>query len=153
MQNIKKTQTITLAYLGAILSLIGVLIFNILPTSDFANSIDRSGKDAVYLLTASPILVFIGAVVFMLAFLKDYKIWNSFLSGAMVKGATIFFAVALIYNFAVTLSFFISQFSLGFVASFDGFVYEGLAIVTIVIAILQVVFATLASAAILRNSK
>lgn len=153
MQNIKKTQTITLAYLGAILSLIGVLIFNILPTSDFANSIDRSGKDAVYLLTASPILVFIGAVVFMLAFLKDYKIWNSFLSGAMVKGATIFFAVALIYNFAVTLSFFISQFSLGFVASFDGLVYEGLAIVTIVIAILQFVFATLASAAILRNSK
>lgn len=153
MQNIKKTQTITLAYLGAILSLIGVLTFNILPTSDFANSIDRSGKDAVYLLTASPILVFIGAVVFMLAFLKDYKIWNSFLSGAMVKGATIFFAVALIYNFAVTLSFFISQFSLGCVASFDGLVYEGLAIVTIVIAILQVVFATLASAAILRNSK
>lgn len=153
MKNIKKTQTITFAYLGATLSLIGVLVFMILPSSDFANDVTRPATDAVWALLASPVALLIGSVVFMAAFLKDFKIWNDFLSGGIVKGATVIFSCTSIYNVAVTLSYFISQYKLGFVAPFDGLAYESLAIICIVIVILQFAFATLATAAIIRNSK
>lgn len=153
MKNIKKTQTITLAYIGAILSLVGVLIFMILPSSAFANDISHPAKDAVWTLLASPIAVLCGSVVFMVAFLKDFGNWSDFLSGGMVKGATVIFACTSIFNVAVTTSYFVSQYKLGFVAPFDGLIYESLSIICVVIAILQVIFATLAAAGIIRNQK
>lgn len=153
MKNINKAKTITLAYLGAILSFVGILIFMLLPNSDFTNSVNHSGMDAVKVLTLSPVCVLLGGAIFMFAFLKDYKIWNNFLSDTITKGATIFFIVAVIFNLAVTISFYASQLSLGFVSPFDGLIYESLSIISIVITILQLIFSTLATAAIIRNSK
>lgn len=153
MKNIKKTQTITLAFLGAVLSLIGVLIFAILPSSGFANDVARPAMDAVWVLLASPITTLIGSVIFMIAFLQSFKGWNDFLSGGIVYGATAIFTCTSIFNIAVTACYFVSQYKFGFVAPFDGLVYESLAIICFVIVILQFAFSALATWAIIRNSK
>ncbi len=153
MLKVNKTKTAVLAFLGALVALAGLLIFNLLPVSDLANSVEHSAKDAVLVLAASPACFLIGGIIYLAAFTKDYKAWKNFLSAPMVLSATVIFAATFIFNCAVSLSFFLSQNALGFVAPFNGLIYEPLSIIMTVIVILDFIFAVLGTAAVFRNSK
>ena len=154
MFKVNKAKTIVLAFAGSLLSLAALLIFNLLPSSQLANGVEHAATDAIWVLAASPVLFLLGGMVFMSAYLKDFKAWKDFLSGAMVKGATGLFAIACIYNVVVSLMYFLSQYKLGFVAPFDGTVYgDVLVIIMTVVTIAQFIFSILGTAAVLRNSK
>ncbi len=153
MLKVNKTKTAVLAFLGAIFALAGLLIFKLLPVSDLANSVEHSAKDAIYVLAAAPVCFLLGGIIYLAAFTKDYKAWKNFLSAPMVLSATVIFAAGYIFNIAMSLSFFLSQNDIGFVAPFNGLIYEPLSIIMTVIVILDFIFAILGTAAVLRNSK
>ncbi len=148
-----KNKTVIFAVSGSVLSLIGVLIFNLLPDSELANGIQYSGQYALWALAFSPVLLFIGGAGFVASLFLDMKNWKRTLPDTAIYMAVVAFAFAVIFNFAVSLSYFITQLSLGFVAPFDGLIYEKAAIVMIIFVIWQFIFSALTVAESLRDSK
>ncbi len=153
MLKFNKIKAVIFAVSGSVLSLVGVLIFNLLPVSELANGIQYSGQDALWVLALSPILLFVGGAGFVASLFMDMKNWKKTLSDVAIYIAIASFAAAVIFNFAVSLSYFIMQFSLGFVAPFDGLIYESFAIVMIVFVIWQFLFSALTVAEVIRESK
>lgn len=151
MIRLNRTKTVTLAFAGAVLSLAALLIYIILPGSELANGIQYSGKQALGVLALTPIFSFVGALNFMYAFLKDHKVWTDILSKPIVISSTVILSVLMIFNFAVYLSCFLTQFKLGFVAPYDGTVYETLEILLIVVTTLQFIFSAFSIAATIKN--
>ncbi len=148
MSNLNRTKTITLAFAGALMSLAALIIFVVLPDSELANGIQYSGKDALWVLTLTPVFSLAGAVNFMYAYLKDYKIWSGVLSKNILIGATAVIGSSMIFNFAVYLSYLISQFRLGFVAPYTGTVYENLVVLLTVFTVHQLIFSALSIPAV-----
>ena len=148
-----KSKNVIFALFGSILSLAGVLIFNLLPFSELANGIEYSATDALWVLALSPILLFIGGLIFIFALFKDIKNWKNTLCDVAIYVALSAFVAAVIFNFAVSLSYFISQYSLGFVAPFTGLIYENFAVVMFVFVIWQFIFTALTIAETARESK
>lgn len=148
-----KNKNVIFALLGSVLSLAGVLIYNLLPFSEIANGIQYSATDALWVLALSPALLFLGGVSFIFAFFKDKKNWEGTLPDAAIYSFTAIFTAAVIINFAVSLSYFISQYDLGFVAPFTGLVYETFAVVMIIFAIWQFLFTALTVAECAREIK
>ena len=152
MLKINRKSTILLSVVGALLSLAALLIFMLLPTSDFANSIDRPAKDALMVLIASPVLALLGTVCLTFSFAKDFKAWAEFiLLKPIAVTVTAFTAVLGLYNTGVFTAYLSDLFSLGFVAPYSGTVYEYLAFVAVVFVVLEFVFSTLISIAAIRN--
>lgn len=147
-----KNKIVALSFIGTIVSLAGALIYNLLPVSELANGIQYSAKDALWVLALSPVLFLVGGVCFITAVLKDRNNWEGTLPAAGVYGFTAMFALSVIFNFAAGLSYFISQYDLGFVAPYDGLIYESFSIVMIIFIVWQIVFSVLAAAEAVRKS-
>ena len=152
MLKINRKSTVLLSFTGTLLSLAALLIFMILPTSDFANSIDRPAKDALMVLLASPVLALLGTFSLTFAFVKDFKAWADFIClKPIAVTVSAFLAVLGIYNIGMYSAYLSDLFSLGFVAPYSGTVYEYLAFVAVVFVVLEFVFSTLISIAAIRN--
>ena len=152
MLKINRKSTVLLSFAGAILSLAALLIFMILPTSDFANSIDRPAKDALMVLLASPVLSLLGTFSLTFAFVKDFKAWTDFIClKPLAVTISAFLAIFGLYNTGVYSAYLSDLFSLGFVAPYSGTVYEYLVIVAVITVILKFVFSALISIAAIRN--
>lgn len=152
MLKINRKSTVLLSFAGAILSLAALLIFMILPTSDFANSIDRPAKDALMVLLASPVLSLLGTFSLTFAFVKDFKVWADFiLLKPLAVTISAFLTIFGLYNTGVYSAYLSDLFSLGFVAPYSGTVYEYLVIVAVITVILKFVFSALISIAAIRN--
>ncbi len=138
-----RTKTVTLSLAGALLSVVALLIFIVLPNSELANGIQYSGNDALWVLSLTPVFSLIGAINFLYAFLKDYKLWSGILSNTIVKSAALVLGAMMIFNFAVYTSYLFTQLKLGFVAPYSGTVYENLQVILIVFSVLQILFGAL----------
>ena len=152
MLKLNRKTTIFLTYAGSLLSLAALLIFMYLPSSDFANSIDRPAKDALMVMALSPVLATLGAVSFFFDIIKDVKAWVSFIElKPLVLCLTAFSAVLSIFNIGLFASYTAELFSLGFVAPYSGTVYETLAVAATVLVASKLIFSTLISIAVIRN--
>ena len=153
MLKLNKTQTIASSFIGSVLALVALLIFLLLPTSDLANSIEHSAKDALWVLVFAPVASLIGSALLVFTFYKDKKVWSNLLAEPIVVGLSGLFAALGIFNFATYLSYTITQFSLGFVAPFSGTTYEFLAVAATMIVILHFIFSILVTMAVARSKK
>ena len=153
MLKINGKLSVILAYTGSILSLAALLVFKLLPTSELANGIQYSGTDAIWVLAICPVLAIVGAVCFMASFVKDLKAWKDLLPEELLRSSTIAIAVCLIISVAVYLSYFLKQLKLGFVAPFQGTIYELYSVVVTMMTINQFILSTFAAIAIKRNNK
>lgn len=152
MLNLNRKSTIFLSFTGALLSLAALLIFIFLPTSDFANSIDHSAKEALMVFITSPVFALLGTAGLLYAFLKDFKAWVDFLKfkALIISIAGVFGAFG-VFNFGLFTAYLADMFSLGFIAPYSGTAYELLAVVAVISVILQFIFAGLVSIAEIRN--
>jgi hypothetical protein len=148
-----KKNNILLAAASAVLALTALLIFLILPTSQLANGIEHSAKEALWVLICSPISALISTASFIFIFLKDYNEWSNLLSKTIVNSIRYLSFALGFFNFATYLTYTIDQFSLGFVAPFSDTKYEYLAVAATVIVILNFIFAAVVSIATLRSKK
>lgn len=152
MLKLNRKTTLILSFSGSLFSLAALLIFMLLPTSDFANSIEHSAKDALMLFVLSPICSFIGSASFIFAGAKDYSAWVKFTEDKpLVLGLISIFAAFSAYEIILFTAYVAEQFSLGFVAPFNGTVYENLAVVATVFVALKLVGSVLLSIAAVRN--
>ncbi len=152
MLKLNRKSTILLSFAGSILSLAALLIFMLLPTSDLANSVDHSAKDALMVFILSPVCAVLGSLSFIFALLKDRKAWVDFIEcKPLAVAMTGLFGAFCIYNIALFASYLAQQFSLGFVAPFGGTVYEDLAVIAAVFVALKFLFSVLITIAVKRN--
>ena len=152
MLKLNRKTTVFLTFAGSVFSLIALLIFMFLPTSDFANSIDRPAKDALMVMAVSPVLAFLGAVSFNFAVIKDFKAWVSFIEcKPLVIGLTSLSAVLSLFNIGLFAAYSAELFSLGFVASYSGTIYETLTVIATVLVALKIVFSVIITIAAIRN--
>lgn len=142
-----------LAVISAFAALAALLVFMILPTSQLANGIEHSAKDALWVLVLSPIASLVAAVSFTAIFVKDSDTWSKLSSETIVKAVTGLSAVFGLFNFIVYLRYTIDQFSLGFVAPYAGTSYEILAVAAAVIVALNFIFSAVVIIATKRHSK
>ena len=77
-----------LAVISAFAALAALLIFMILPTSQLANGIEHSAKDALWVLVLSPIASLVAAVSFTAIFIKDSDTWSKLSTETIVKAVT-----------------------------------------------------------------
>ncbi len=132
MLKTNRKATVILSFVGALLSLVALLIFILLPSSEFANSVYRPAKDALYVFAISPVLSLIGSALILGVFIRNFKAWSFTLTKSIACSVGVLYAAIAVFNTAVFLAYTIEQFSLGFVAPFNGTVYENLAIVAAV---------------------
>lgn len=132
MLKTNRKSSVILSVLGSLLSLGALLIFMLLPTSEFANSVYHSAKDALYVFLLSPVLSFIGSAFILGAYIKDFKnLTDTLMKSIAVSGAVLYSAIA-VFNIATFAAYTAEQFSLGFVAPFSGTVYENLAVAAVI---------------------
>ena len=146
-----KRNNIRLAVFSAAAALGALLIFLLLPTSQLANGIEYSGKDALWVLVLSPVLSLAGTVSFISVFVKDGKTWNELLCKPIVSGAIALSGAFGLLNFATYISYTLQQFSLGFVAPYDGTAFEYLAVAATVTVVLNFLCSAFVSIATVRN--
>ena len=144
---------VIMAFSGALLSLAALLIFIFVPTSQLANGIEYAGTDALWVLAVSPIASLLGAVLFVLSFVKNFDEWFSTMSKPLVLSMTILLSMMSLFNFGLYLSYFISQVDLGFVAPYTGLIYDKLLTVAIVVTFHQFFFSAISLIAEIRKSK
>ena len=146
-----KRNNIILVFFSAIAAIVALLIFLMLPTSQLANGIEHSAKDALWVLVASPVFALVSSVCFILVFIKDINTWSNLLSKPIVTAIIGLSSAFGLVNFIIYLSYTVQQFSLGFVAPFGGTVYELLAVAAVVIVALNFIFSAIVTIATLRN--
>ena len=146
-----KRNNIILVFFSAIAAIVALLIFLMLPTSQLANGIEHSAKDALWVLAASPVFALVAAVCFVLVFIKDIDTWSNLLSKPIVTAIIGLSSAFGLVNFIIYLTYTVQQFSLGFVAPFGGTVYELLSVAAIVIVVLNFIFSAIITIATLRN--
>lgn len=151
MLKLNKKSTIILSFAGSLLSLAALLIFMLLPTSDFANSVDHSAKDALMVFILAPVLSLVGSVSFIYAIVKDFRVWSNALAEPLVKGLTALYGAMSLFNIALYFSYLFEQFSLGFVAPYSGTVYEYLAVIAAIFVILKFFFTAIVTIAVSRK--
>ena len=59
------------ASLGLVLAVISVVLYEYVPVSDIANSIEHSAKDGLVFLAFSPVCAFVAAVAYIVGGLTD----------------------------------------------------------------------------------
>ena len=128
------------AALSAVTALAALLIYLLLPTSELANSIEHSAKDALWVLVLAPVLSLISTASFVSVLIKDYAGFSKISAEPIVTSATVMALAFGFLNFATYLSYVIDQFALGFVAPYEGTKYELLAISATIVVILNFIF-------------
>lgn len=146
-----KRNNIILAVFSAVAALGALLIFLLLPTSELANGIEYSGKDALWVLVLSPVFSLLSTVSFIFVFIKDNNAWNNLLCKPIVMSAIALSGSFGLLNFATYLSYTLQQFSLGFVAPYSGTAYEYLAVTATVTVVLNFLCSAFVSIATVRN--
>ena len=153
MIKINKSKTVLLSVLGSAFAVAALLVFMLLPTSQFANGIEHSGEDALLLLVAAPVASILGSLGVITAFIKDCKVWEKNLTGGIVVSITALLTGFALLNFVTYLKYTIQQFSLGFVAPYDNTVYEFLAVAAVASTVIHVFFTAFTVIAVSRNNK
>ena len=139
--------------ISGIIVIISYFIYNYVPESELANSIEQSSMTAVYLMVVAPVLCVIALILLALGFKKDKQ---SFISVYKNTAVYTYFGInALICIVCAILetSFVSSLFSLGFAAPNDGTVYETYGTVVLVCGILQLISSVLFSVKLKANVK
>lgn len=136
-ENKIKTKAFIPYLFSFILILAAYLVYTIVPSSELANSIEHSGMDAVYVLTAAPILSFSALVLSVLSYALNRKYLNELLSKqiAFAGCAVITFMLLLCTYFSI--SFVVSQYQLGFTAPINDTKWESYGIFMLVACIIQ----------------
>ena len=153
MVKINKSKSVLLSVVGSALAVAALLIFLLLPTSQLANGIEYSGKDALWVLMIAPIASILGSVSVIVAFMKDCKVWEKDLTGGIVVSIAALLTGFGLLNFATYLSYTIQQFSLGFVAPYNNTAYEFLAVAAIASTVIHVFFTAFTIIAVSRSNK
>lgn len=116
------------AILALIFVFVSVFLYNFVPSSDIANSIDHSAKDGLVFLAASPVCAFIAAVAYIVGGLTDKALVKNSVVQLVIF---IVSAVSLVFVCAVSVSMFFDQLSLGFVAPLGDTVWNTLGMINI----------------------
>lgn len=148
-----KNKNFIISLSGSLLSLVGILIYLILPGSEFANGVQHSASESLWVLALAPAFILLGGILFIVAQLKGIKKLTEVFSDALILSSIVFFALSVIFNFAVSLSLFIMEYKLGFVAPFTGLIYDTLTTVMIVIIIWQFIYTALIAISAIRENK
>ncbi len=121
------------ASLGILLAAVSVFLYEYVPVSDIANSIEHSGKDGLYLLAVSPICALVAFAMYMIGGLTDKALVKNSVVQLVIF---IVSAVCLAFICGVSAAMFFSHLSLGFVAPLGDTVWSTLGMVNIVAAVL-----------------
>lgn len=121
MSDNKLNKKIIIPYCFALLfSLAAYLIYTLVPVSDIANSVEHSGMDAVYILTASPVCAFIALISLCLALIFNFKQLGNNKSSKLILSLSAILPVAFSVASAVFCTMFtVSQYQLGFTSPID----------------------------------
>ncbi len=124
-------------FFSCITYLASYLIYSLVPSSELANSLEHPGITAVYVLTASPVLVIIALALLAVTFLlnKDY-LFNLF-SKPVVVGGFALLALMLVLSIVFSVSFVAMQYKLGFSAPIYGTKWNSYAVYMLISVILQ----------------
>ncbi len=126
--------------LAFFISLGSLLICRYLPTSDFANSIERSGMDGVYAFISSPVLALFCVGVLIFAMAMNRGAFVPVLGKKVYAVLEVLFTALFTFGFASSLAYLIYQWKLGFLAPFDGTMYQTLHDIMLVGLMLTVTF-------------
>ncbi|MBE6774625.1 MAG: hypothetical protein E7543_00345 [Ruminococcaceae bacterium] len=121
------------AILGLVLLAVSVFMYKFVPVSDIANSIEHSGKDALYLLALSPVCALVAAVAYIVGGLTDKALVKNSVVQLVIF---IVSAVLSVFVCATSAAMFFDQLSLGFVAPLGDTVWNTLGNVNIIAAVL-----------------
>lgn len=137
-ENKKSAKSVLPAILSCVLVLISCFIYNYLPESDIANSIENPAMTAVYIMITAPVLCVAALVLLVYCFKKNRAELKTLINGKILFGlfgiSAIFDIVSLIFE----IIFIISLFKLGFAAPVDGTVYETYGNFILISSILQI---------------
>ena len=132
-------KTLILGLSSWILLLASYLTYTIIPVSDLANSVDRSGMDAVYVLTAAPVFAAISLILLALTMLLNKDYLFKLTDKKIILTAFGINAIMTIISLIFSIIFVVSQYDLGFTAPIDGTVYESYAIYILINVIAEAV--------------
>ncbi len=124
---------IATASVALVLIVAGVFLYEYVPVSDIANSIEHSGKDGLVFLAFSPISAFVAFVTYLVGGLTDKALVKNSVVQLVIF---IVSAVLLAFICATSAAMFFRQFSLGFVAPLGDTVWSTLGIINIIAAVL-----------------
>lgn len=135
-ENVKKncgTTYMITAIVAFVLTVISVFLYNFVPASEFASSIDFSAKTALVVLGFSPVCALGAFVTYLVGGLTDK---------ALVKNSVVqlvIFIVSSVLLLAITcisVALLFVQAGMGFVSPLDGTVFAALGTVSIVLTVL-----------------
>lgn len=136
-ENKIKTKVFAPYLLSFLLLLASYLIYTIVPVSGLANSVEHSGMDAVYFLTASPVAAFISLVLLMVAFISNKKYLTELLTKKVAIIAFSVTALLILISIILSVLFVVSQYQIGFTAPFSGTKWESYNIFILVSCIIE----------------
>lgn len=131
--NVKKncgTAYMVTAVVAFVLTVVSVFIYNFIPASDFASSIEYSAKTALIVLGFSPVCALAAFITYLVGGLTD----KTLVKNSVVQ--LVIFIVSAVLLFAITCisaALLFVQADMGFVSPLDGTVYETLGTVNIVL--------------------
>ncbi len=134
--NVKKncgTAYIITAIAAFVLTVISVFIYNFIPASDFASSIDHSAKTALIVLGLSPVCALAAFVTYLVGGLTDKALVKNSVVQLVIF---IVSAVLLLVITCISAALLFIQADMGFVSPLNDTVYETLGIVNIVLAVI-----------------
>lgn len=143
-----KTKLFT--FLSFIFSLIGTLIYTLIPSSGFANDVQYSSTLAIKILVLSPLCFIAAFVLHILVFEKDFKTWSKHVDKVILLPVLALSAFGFIFNIISSVILIAEFSSLGFVAPISGTVWAKLGVA---MAIFTVLFLVIFGAIILLTKK
>ena len=123
--------------ISAVLSAVSTVIFAVLPNTGYANSLSVPAENALWVLTVSPVIAFIGLMLYSLAFFKNFPKGDG-MTKALVLSLICF--AASVFVFGGALAYTINQWTLGFVAPTYDTPFETVKTVMIIAVCLKVLF-------------
>ena len=118
---------------GFLMVAVCIVIYYLVPVSDIANSVNHSVDRAFYLLALSPLSALAACAAYITGGLTDKALVKNSVVQLVIF---IVSSVLLAFICAVSAAMFFDQLSLGFVAPFDGTVWETLGKLIITAAVL-----------------
>lgn len=128
------------SFLGLILITASYLIYTVIPQSDLANSIDRSGMDAVYVLTLSPVFALLAVILLAVSYFTEKKYIESIIPAPIAICTYAVTGISAVISVVFSVMFVISQYGLGFTAPIDGTVWESRASAILISCIIHLIF-------------
>ncbi len=115
------------------------LIYTLIPSSDLANSIEHSGMDAVYVLTASPVLAVLSLGVFVAFCVLNKNYLENLINKKIFVIAAVIFTFLIAVSVCFSISFVISQYKLGFTAPINDTKWETYSVCMLFVTVIEFV--------------